>query len=368
MRFETDAVHRDTGARTGRLYTAHGVLKTPAFIVSASHATVRACLPDEVAAAGVQIVAANAYHLLLRPGPQTIAAHGGIHKFMNWRRPMLTDSGGFQVFSLGARRTISERGVTFCSHIDGREYKLTPERSVEIQNALGADIAMAFDECCPYPCERSYAEHSMELTLRWAERSRAAHDNAHQALFGIVQGSVMHDLRKRSAEATVRIGFDGYALGGLSVGEPRDEMLGVLAHTVPLLPEHQPRYVMGVGLPGDILECLPYGVDLFDCVVPTKNARHGSLFTSAGVLRIKNARYKQDTGPLDERCDCSTCARYSRAYLRYLFIAGEALALRLATIHNLRYYSRLMERAREAIKDGSLMRLRRELAAPEDAA
>jgi len=367
MRFEIDTIDGQTGARTGKLYTAHGVLKTPAFIVSASHATVRACLPEEVAAAGVQIVAANAYHLFIRPGHDTIRRCGGIHKFMNWRRPILTDSGGFQVFSLGAQRTISERSVTFRSHIDGRKLELTPELSVQIQNALGSDIAMAFDECCPYPCEQSYAERSMELTLRWAARTKAAHRHPHQALFGIVQGSVLHHLRKRSAEATVEIGFDGYALGGLSVGEPKDEMLGVLAHTVPLLPADQSRYVMGVGLPGDILDCIPYGIDLFDCVVPTKNARHGSLFTSTGIVRIKNARYKRDSGPLDERCDCHTCSRYSRAYLRYLFIAGEALALRLATIHNLRYYTRLMERAREAIQDGSLMRLRREMAVTEEA-
>ena len=364
MRFEIGTIDRQTGARTGKLYTAHGVLNTPAFIVSASHATVRACLPEEVAAAGVQIVAANAYHLWLRPGHEAIAAHGGIHRFMNWRRPVLTDSGGFQVFSLGAQRRISERGVTFRSHIDGRECELTPELSVQIQNALGSDIAMAFDECCPYPCERSYAERSMELTLQWAARSKAAHRSAHQALFGIVQGSVVHDLRRRSAEGTVAIGFDGYALGGLSVGEPQDEMHAVLAHTVPLLPEQQPRYVMGVGLPGDILDCLPYGLDLFDCIVPTRNARHGALFTSSGTVRIRNARYKRDTGPLDERCDCYTCSRYSRAYLRYLFIAGEALALRLATIHNIRYYTRLMERAREAIADGTLMRLRDEIRKP----
>ena len=254
MRFEIDATDSQTHARTGRLYTAHGVLKTPAFIVSASHATVRACLPDEVAATGVQIVAANAYHLFLRPGHETIAVHGGIHKFMNWRRPVLTDSGGFQVFSLGAQRTISEDGVTFRSHIDGRKRELTPERSIRIQNSLGSDIAMVFDECCPYPCERSYAEESMELTLRWAARSKAAHQNVHQAVFGIVQGSVLHDLRKRSAEGTVEIGFDGYALGGLSVGEPTDEMLGVLASAVPLLPEGRPRYAMGVGTPEDFLE------------------------------------------------------------------------------------------------------------------
>ncbi len=363
MRFETIATDETTDARTGKLYTAHGVLKTPAFIVSASHATVRACLPEEVAATGVQIVAANAYHLLLRPGHRTIAALGGIHRFMNWRRPILTDSGGFQVFSLGAQRTISERSVIFRSHIDGRQYELTPELSVEIQNALGSDIAMAFDECCPYPCDRDYAERSMELTLRWAARSKAAHRNSHQALFGIVQGSVLHDLRERSAEGTVEIGFDGYALGGLSVGEPRDELHSVLAHTVPLLPQRQPRYVMGVGLPGDILDSLPYGIDLFDCVVPTKNARHGSLFTSTGTVRIKNARYKDDAGPIDAHCDCDTCNRYSRAYLRYLFTTREALALRLATIHNLRHYVRLMERARAAIADGSLMRLRREVAA-----
>ena len=357
MKFEITALDDNTGARAGKLYTAHGVLKTPVFIPSASLGVVRACGPEEVAATGIQIVAANAYHLFLRPGHGVIQALGGLHKFMNWRRAILTDSGGFQVFSLGPQRTISEEGVTFRSHLDGRQRQLSPESSVAIQNALGSDIAMAFDECCPYPCDKDYAARSMELTLRWMARSKRAHDSAHQALFGIVQGSVYPDLRKASAEGTVQIGFDGYALGGLSVGEPKEETLAVLAETVPLLPAHRPRYVMGVGQPQDILDCLRYGIDVFDCVVPTRNARHGHLYTAQGVVRIRNAQYKDDPQPLDEGCDCYTCGHYSRAYLRYLFLAEEPLGLRLNTIHNLRFYARLMERIREAIEQGTVAEL-----------
>ncbi len=354
MRFEITARDERTAARTGRLYTAHGVLRTPVFIASASLATIKACSPEEVAAAGIQIVAANAYHLFLRPGHEVIQTLGGVHKFMNWRRPILTDSGGFQVFSLGERRTISEEGVTFRSHLDGRERTLTPELSIGIQQALGSDIAMGFDECTPYPCERDYAERSMELTLRWMARSKAAHDSVHQALFGIVQGSVYPDLRLRSVEGTVAIGFDGYALGGLSVGESEEERDAVLREIVPRLPEDRPRYVMGVGRPEDILATVGFGIDVFDCVLPTRNARHGDLYTSEGILRIRNAQYKDDPRAVDQDCDCHTCQRYSRAYLRYLFLAEEALAPRLNTIHNLRFYARWMARIREAIAAGRL--------------
>ncbi|MFQ6130930.1 MAG: tRNA guanosine(34) transglycosylase Tgt [Armatimonadota bacterium] len=354
MRFEVTAVDSHTSARTGRLYTAHGVLQTPVFVPAASLGVVKTCGPEEVAAAGVQMLVANAYHLFLRPGHELIQALGGLHKFMNWQRPILTDSGGFQVFSLGPRRTITEEGVTFRSHLDGQEHQLTPEGSVAVQNALGSDIAMAFDECCPYPCERDYAARSMELTLRWMARSKRAHDRGKQGLFGIVQGSVYPDLRRASAEGTVQIGFDGYALGGLSVGEPKDQMLTVLAETLPLLPAERPRYVMGVGTPQDILDCIPYGVDVFDCVIPTRNARHGDLFTADGVVRIRNAQYKDDAQPVEEGCDCYTCSRYGRAYLRHLFLAQEPFGLRLNTIHNLRFYARLMERIREAIRKGTL--------------
>ena len=347
MKFEVLAHDPVSGIRAGKLTTSHGVINTPAFIPSASLATVKACAPEDVADAGVQIIACNAYHLHLRPGEDVIAKSGGLHRFMNWKRPILTDSGGFQVFSLAKSREISEEGVRFRSHLDGSEHLLTPEKSIEIQAALGSDIAMAFDECTPYPCPREYAERSLELTLRWGRRCKRAHDHPHQALFGIVQGSVHPDLRLRSLEGTLEIGFDGYALGGLSVGETKEEMLAALDAVVKRMPAERPRYVMGVGLPEDIEACAGYGLDLFDCVVPTKNARHGMVFTSQGVLRIKQAHFRRDESPLDPECDCHTCRRYSRAYLRYLFVAGESLALRLLTIHNLRHYEGLMGRLRE---------------------
>ncbi len=348
MKFEIIAGDKATGLRAGKLYTAHGVLHTPVFIPSASLALVKHCNPEEVAQAQVQIIACNAYHLYLRPGEQVIAHAGGLHRFMGWKRPILTDSGGFQLFSLAQSREISEEGVRFKSHLDGSTHLLTPERSIEIQNALGSDIAMAFDECTPYPCDREYAERSLELTLRWARRSKAAHrERAHQALFGIIQGSVYPDLRIRSLEGTLEIGFDGYALGGLSVGESKEEMYAVLDAVVKRLPEDRPRYLMGVGLPEDLENCAEYGLDLFDCVIPTKNARHGTIFTSEGLLKIKNARYADDHGPLDPNCDCVACRKYTRAYLRYLFVAGESLGLRLLTLHNLRHYERVMEGLRD---------------------
>ncbi|MBM3499512.1 MAG: tRNA guanosine(34) transglycosylase Tgt [Armatimonadetes bacterium] len=357
MRFEIDGGDPHSLARAWRLYTAHGVLKTPVFIASATHATIKGLAPEEVAHAGIQVVAVNGYHLWLRPGIEVIREAGGVHRFMNWKRPILSDSGGFQVFSLARSRTITRKGVRFQSHIDGSPKFMTPESSIEAQNALGTDIAMIFDECVAYPATREYVQASVELTLQWAKRSKAAHSNPHQHLFGIVQGGAFEDLRRRSAEETVKIGFPGYALGGLSVGEPQEEMLRVIQATVPYLPEDRPRYVMGVGTPADMLACLRLGIDIFDCVLPNKNARHGTLFTSEGVLKIKNARFRTDQRPLDADCDCDACRKYTRAYLRHLWMAEEPFGARLLTLHNLRHYARFMERVREAIVAGTLSRM-----------
>jgi queuine tRNA-ribosyltransferase len=354
MRFEIDATDHNSHARAGRLYTAHGVLRTPVFIASATHATVKGLSPEEVAHAGLQILAVNGYHLWLRPGLEPIREAGGVHKFMRWKRPLLSDSGGFQVFSLAQSRTISEDGVRFQSHIDGSPRFMTPELSIQVQSDLGTDIAMIFDECVAYGAAREYIVESVELTLKWARRSKAAHRNPHQHLFGIIQGGTFADLRRRSAEATVKIGFSGYALGGLSVGEPQEEMLRVISETLPCLPEDRPRYVMGVGTPEDILACVRLGVDIFDCVLPNKNARHGSIFTSTGELKIKNARFHDDLQPLDEACDCDACRSYSRAYLRHLWIAKEPFGSRLLTLHNLRHYALFMEGLRRAIAGGAL--------------
>lgn len=357
MRFEIESVDPHSLARAGRLYTAHGVLKTPVFIASATNATIKGLSPEEVAHAGIQIVAVNAYHLWLRPGPEPIIGAGGVHKFMGWKRPILSDSGGFQVFSLARSRSITEAGVQFQSHIDGSPKFMTPEISIEIQNSLGADIAMTFDECVAYPAQKEYVRASVQRTLEWAKRSKAAHKNPHQHLFGIIQGGTFADLRRWSAEETVRIGFSGYALGGLSVGEPRDEMLHVIQETLPYLPEDRPRYVMGVGTPSDILACVRLGIDIFDCVLPNKNARHGSVFVSDGVLKIKNARFAHDQRPLDPACDCDACTKYTRAYLRHLWLAEEPFGSRLLTLHNLTHYAAFMERLRTAIFEAKLSRM-----------
>ncbi len=357
MRFEIGSLDPHSIARGGRLFTAHGVLKTPVFIASATHATIKGLAPEEVANAGMQIVAVNGYHLWLRPGMDVVEAAGGAHKLMRWKRPLLSDSGGFQVFSLAQQRTITPDGVRFQSHIDGSNRFMSPEKSIEVQNRLGTDIAMIFDECVAYPSPHEYVEKSVDLTLDWARRSKKAHNNPHQHLFGIIQGGTYVDLRKRSAEGTVEIGFPGYALGGLSVGEPRDEMLHVINETIPIIPEEKPRYVMGVGTPADILACIRCGIDIVDCVMPQKNARHGSVFVSGGVLKIKNARFKQDQRPLDENCDCEACQKYTRSYLRHLWIAKEPFGTRLLTLHNLRHYAVFMERCRQAIADGTLSRM-----------
>jgi queuine tRNA-ribosyltransferase len=341
-----------TGARLGLLKTAHGDVETPAFMPVGTQGTVKSLLPETVRELGAGMILANTYHLYLRPGHRLIESLGGLHRFMNWGGPILTDSGGFQVYSLSRLRKIEEAGVTFQSHIDGSRHFLGPEEAVEIQESLGSDIMMCFDECIPHPAGYAYAEQSMERTLRWAARCRDARTKDGRALFGIVQGGMYHDLRKRSAEGTVGTGFDGYALGGLSVGETKEEMFGVVEFTAPLLPEDRPRYVMGVGMPGDILECVCRGVDLFDCVLPTRTARNGMLFTNSGKLVIKHAQYRTDETPVDPSCDCYTCRHYSRAYLRHLYLSREILALVLNTIHNVRYYLRFTESIREAVRKG----------------
>jgi queuine tRNA-ribosyltransferase len=327
-----------------------GEVRTPAFMPVGTYGTVKAMTPGEVRETGADIILGNTFHLMLRPGTEVIRRHGDLHGFMRWQRPMLTDSGGFQVWSLAERRKISEQGVTFASPIDGSKVFMGPEESMAVQKALGSDIVMIFDECTPYPATEQQASESMELSLRWAARSSAAHDGNPAALFGIVQGGMFESLRVRSARALVDIGFDGYAIGGLSVGEPHEERDRVLDFTVPELPEDRPRYLMGVGRPEDIIAGVLRGIDMFDCVMPTRNARNGYLFTSRGVLKIRNARYEQDTRPLDPDCDCSTCQNYSRAYLRHLDRCNEILGARLMTMHNLRFYQYLMQGLRDPIK------------------
>ncbi len=363
-----DLVTQDGAARRGRLTLAHGQVDTPAFMPVGTYGTVKAMTPAEVRETGAQIVLGNTFHLWLRPGTEIIAAHGGLHRFMGWEGPILTDSGGFQVFSLGALRKISEEGVRFASPINGDRLFLTPEESMRIQHALNSDIVMIFDECTPYPADRRQAEKSMRLSLRWARRSRDAHrdlENAN-ALFGIVQGGMYEDLRDISLSALEELDFDGYAIGGLSVGEPKEDMARILAHVAPRLPVQKPRYLMGVGSPEDLVFAVGQGIDMFDCVMPTRNARNGWLFTRYGDIKIKNATYKSDLRPLDESCSCSTCRLYSRAYLHHLHRTGEILGARLNTLHNLHYYQTLMRDLRDAIVSGTLSetvaRFRRERA------
>ena len=353
-------IHQDTAtsARVGKLHTPHGVVNTPIFMPVGTRGTVKACTPqmlsDQIQA---EIILANTYHLYLRPGHETVHEAGGLHRFMGWQRPILTDSGGFQVFSLGSLRTITEEGVTFRSTIDGTEHFISPERSIEIQNALGADIIMVFDECPALPNDYTYLKNSMEMTLRWAARCKAAHQNPNQLLFGIVQGGMERDLRQASVEETVSIGFPGYAIGGLSVGEEKNLMYETLAYTAPLLPDVKPRYLMGVGTPEDLVYGVRCGIDMFDCVMPTRNARNGSLFTTAGIVRIKNAKYSRDFGPLDPACTCYTCQNFTRAYLRHLHVENEILGSQLHTLHNLHFYLSLMRGIQRAICDGSFAAL-----------
>lgn len=354
MKFEL--LTQDGAARRGRLSLAHGVVETPVFMPVGTYGTVKAMAPDELKTIGARIVLGNTFHLWLRPGLEVIAAHGGLHRFMGWDSPILTDSGGFQVFSLGKLRKVSEEGVRFASPINGDRLFLTPEESMHIQQVLNSDIVMIFDECTPYPASFDDAAHSMRLSLRWARRSRDAHDRLQNpnALFGIIQGGMHEALRDESLAGLEQIGFDGFAIGGLSVGEPKEEFSRILAYSTPRLPTEKPRYLMGVGTPEDLVYAVSQGIDMFDCVMPTRNARNGWLFTRRGDVKIKNARHKADTRPLDETCGCYTCRNFSRAYLHHLHRAGEILGARLNTIHNLFYYQTLMAEMRAAIEHGSL--------------
>ncbi len=343
---------RDGLARRGTVTLAHGKVETPAFMPVGTYGTVKAMSPVELRDIDAHIVLGNTFHLWLRPGLDVIEAHGGLHQFMGWDGPILTDSGGFQVFSLGALRKISEEGVKFQSPVNGDKCFLSPEESMRIQKVLNSDIVMIFDECTPYPATEREAADSMRLSLRWAARSKAAHEGNPNALFGIVQGGMYENLRDESMRELVNIGFDGYAIGGLSVGEPKDDMLRILEHTAPQLPAEKPRYLMGVGKPEDIVAAVTQGIDMFDCVMPTRNARNGHLFTRHGDVRIKNSQYRLDTRPLDEDCQCYTCRNFSRAYLHHLYRLGEILGARLNTIHNLHYYQDLMRDIRAAIEAG----------------
>jgi queuine tRNA-ribosyltransferase len=344
-------------ARAGVLATPHGDIPMPAFAPVGTQATVKTVSPDELEDAGVALVLSNTYHLYLRPGADVIARLGGLHAFMGWPHPILTDSGGYQVFSLKGMRRVDEDGVTFRSHLDGSEHRFTPESAIAVQEQLGADIIMCFDECAS-PLDREYSRQAMERTHRWAERCRKAQTRGDQALFGIVQGGVFADLRQQSARFLTTLDFAGYAIGGLSVGETKEQMHAVLDVVAPLLPEHRPRYLMGVGSPEDLFEGVSRGVDLFDCVLPTRVARNGGLLTSKGRINLRNARYAEDPAAIEEGCDCYTCRRFSRAYVRHLLKAGEVLGLRLATIHNLRFMQRLMADIRQSILDGTFLDLK----------
>ncbi|MHB8454790.1 MAG: tRNA guanosine(34) transglycosylase Tgt [Acidiferrobacterales bacterium] len=347
MKFEI--LGGDGSARRGRMTFDRGSVETPAFMPVGTYGTVKAMTPEELRTAGAEIILGNTFHLMLRPGVDVIARHGDLHDFMHWSGPILTDSGGFQVWSLGKLRKITEQGVKFQSPLDGARIFMGPEESMAVQQTLGADIMMVFDECTPYPATEPEARASMELSLRWAERSKIAHAGHAGALFGIVQGGMYEHLREISLTGLTQIGFDGYALGGLSVGEPKSDMLRILGRLAPRLPADRPRYLMGVGTPEDLVEAVRCGMDMFDCVLPTRNARNGWLFTHDGAVKIRNSRYARDTGPLDPVCDCYTCRNYSRAYLRHLHVSNEILGARLNTIHNLHYYETLMRGLREAV-------------------
>ena len=348
MTFQVKAT--DGLARRGEIVFPRGTIQTPTFMPVGTYGTVKGVTTDQVKESGAEILLGNTFHLMLRPGAEQVVALGGLHQMIHWDRPILTDSGGFQVFSLGKMRKITEEGVKFRSPVDGSEVWLDPERSMAVQRQLGSDVVMIFDECTPYPVSREDSSKSMELSRRWAKRSLIAHGDSQSALFGIVQGSMYLDQRDRSLDALVEMGFDGYAIGGLSVGEPKDDMFRVMRHTAPRLPETQPRYVMGVGKPEDLVEGVRRGVDMFDCVMPTRNARNGHLFTDRGVLKLRNAANRTYEGSIDDSCDCYTCQNYSRAYLHHLDKCGEILGATLNTIHNLRHYQRLMEGLRAAIE------------------
>ncbi len=352
MKFKVS--QRDGLARRGEIELPRGRIQTPAFMPVGTYGTVKGMLPRDIREIGAEIILGNTFHLWLRPGTEVIKAHGDLHDFMGWSGPILTDSGGFQVFSLDELRKVTEEGVAFRSPVNGDKVFLDPETSMQIQRDLGSDIVMIFDECTPYPATEREAERSMQLSLRWAARSKQAHGDNPAALFGIVQGGMYPELRKQSLDALMEIGFDGYAIGGLSVGEPKNEMMKVLDGLAPQLPAEAPRYLMGVGTPADLLEGVRRGIDMFDCVMPTRNARNGHLFTSAGVIKLRNARHKASTEPLDPTCDCYTCQHFSRGYLAHLDRCNEILGAQLATIHNLRFYQRHMTGIRQAIEAGDL--------------
>jgi queuine tRNA-ribosyltransferase len=361
VKYELIKKCKQTGARLGRVHTPHGSFDTPAFMPVGTQATVKGMSPDELKEIEAQIILSNTYHLYMRPGQDIVKEAGGLHSFMNWDRPILTDSGGFQVFSLSDLRDIKEEGVTFKSHIDGSKHLFTPERAIEIQNDLGADIIMAFDECIPYPCEFDYAKKSLERTTRWAKRCKEAHKNTDkQALFGIIQGGVFSELRKQSAAEIVELDFPGYAIGGLSVGEPAQDMYAMLECTVPLMPDDRPRYLMGVGSPDYLIEGAIRGIDMFDCVLPTRIGRNGTVLTSRGKMIIRDAVYARDYSSLDPECDCYTCRNFSRAYIRHLLKVGEVLGIRLTTWHNLRFLLNLMKNVRKAIMEDRLGDFRRD--------
>jgi queuine tRNA-ribosyltransferase len=354
-----DLLAQDGFARRGRLTFDRGSIETPAFMPVGTYGSVKSLTPEEVAHTGAEILLGNTFHLMLRPGTDIIQQHGDLHDFMRWDKPILTDSGGFQVFSLGELRKITEEGVHFQSPVNGDKVFMGPEESMAVQKALGSDIVMIFDECTPYPADQLTAAQSMQLSLRWAKRSKEAHGDNPSALFGIVQGGMYEHLRDESLAGLMDIEFDGYAIGGLSVGEPKEDMLRILTHLADKMPSDKPHYLMGVGRPEDLVEAVMLGVDMFDCVMPTRNARNGHLFVHEGVIKIRNSRFKTDTGPLDSHCDCYTCQNYSRAYLHHLDRTGEMLGPRLNTIHNLHYYQTLMRGLRSAIETGTLEAFRK---------
>ena len=359
--YELLHVCKQTGARRGIVHTPHGDIQTPVFMPVGTQATVKSMTPEELKEVGAQIILANTYHLFLRPGHELVKEAGGLHKFMHWDRPILTDSGGFQVFSLGALRTISEEGVEFRSHLDGSKQFLSPEKAMEVENALGADIIMAFDECCKYPSTYEYTKKSMERTTRWAERCKKAHKREDdQGLFGIIQGGFYKDLRKQSAEDLIKLDFPGYAIGGISVGEPKEDFLDILNYTAPLMPENKPRYLMGVGTPDYLIEAAMAGIDMCDCVLPTRLARHGTAFTSKGKIVVRNATYERDFNPLDDECDCYACKNYTRAYIRHLVKTNEILGIRLLSIHNIKFLTNLMDKVRIEIERDNLGSFRKE--------
>ena len=359
--YELLHVDKNSGARRGVVHTPHGDIQTPIFMPVGTQATVKSMTPEELKEeVQAQIILANTYHLYLRPGQDIVKEAGGLHKFMNWDKPILTDSGGFQVFSLGSLRTITEEGVEFRSHLDGSRHQFTPESVMKTEEDLGADIIMAFDECCKYPSSYEYTKKSMERTMRWAQRCKDAHVTENQALFGIIQGGFYEDLRKQSVEELIKMDLPGYAIGGISVGEPKEEFLKMLYYTTPLMPEDKPRYLMGVGTPDYLIEASIAGIDMCDCVLPTRLARHGAALTSHGKITIRNSKYERDWSPLDEECNCYTCKNYTKAYIRRLVKENEILGIRLLSIHNLRFLTKLMERVRIEIEHDNLLEFRDE--------